>query len=147
LTNKEAHMAGILDELPSWLLSRSAARAHQLLSQGLGAGGSTGYEFRVMAAVSALGETSQAEIGRRVALDRRDVTDTVRRLEARGLITRRPDPKNARVMLAQLTPHGRSEFGRLVEVMEGIQNEVVAPLSDDEAKQLVALLSKITGAP
>lgn len=140
-------MAGILDELPSWLLSRSAARAHRLLSRGLGAAGYTGYEFRVIAAVSALGELSQAEIGRRVALDRRDVTDTVRQLEAREVITRRADPKNARVALVQLTPYGRDESGRLADAMEGIQHEVVASLTAAEAKQLVVLLGKIAGSP
>jgi DNA-binding MarR family transcriptional regulator len=138
-------MSEILDGLTTWLLSRSAARAHRLLSQGLEAEGYTGYEFRVIAAISAMGVMSQAEIGRGVALDRRDVTDTVRQLEQRELIVRRSDPKNGRALLVELTARGRNESDRLKVVMNTIQRQVLAPLSESEAKQLVTLLGKMTG--
>jgi DNA-binding MarR family transcriptional regulator len=139
-------MTELLDHLPSWLLSRTAARAHRLLTEGLGAEGYTGHEYRVIAAISSLGEVSQAEIGRRVALDRSDVTEAVRRLEASDVVSRRTHPDNARAVLVRLTARGRREADRLTRLMEDIQRLVVAPLTDEESTQLVELLTKIRGS-
>src|SRR5690606_19235767 len=67
-----------LGSLPSWLLSRAGVRAHRILQRRFDAIGFTGYESRVLAALNAAGPQSQAQIGRAVSLDRRDVTYTVR---------------------------------------------------------------------
>ena len=68
------------------------------------------------------------------------------RLEADGLVTRKPDPRDRRTKLAVLTAAGRKavkEGGRMVESAE---REVLSRLTRDEAQQLSSLLGKI-GTP
>lgn len=135
--------ASPLTDLPSWLLTRAAARAHRILTHHLGDAGFTGYEYRVLAALAPGGARSQADIGRMVALDRRDVTHTVRGLADRGLVERGDDPTNGRVVLVNLTPDGRRAWSRLARVMETVQADVMAPLSPAETALLVDLLGRL----
>ncbi|MBD8078679.1 MarR family winged helix-turn-helix transcriptional regulator [Cellulosimicrobium arenosum] len=135
--------AGPLDHLPSWLLSRAAARSHRVLQRHLRAAGSTGYEYRVVAALAAHGVQSQADVGRAVALDRRDVTHTVRALEERGLVQRAQDATDARLVRVGLTPAGRQEWTRLEQVMQDVQDELLAPLDPAEARVLTELVGRL----
>jgi DNA-binding MarR family transcriptional regulator len=50
-------------------------------------------------------ELSQAELQKRLGVDGAVVTRLVKQLEARGLITRRPDPADNRFTLVRLTEH------------------------------------------
>lgn len=129
-----------LDALPTWLLAQAAARSHRVLHDGLARAGVGGYEHRVLVALADLGESSQVALGRAAALDRRDVTHTVRALEARGLLARRPSPADARVVLVSLTKAGRRTVRTLDKEMARVQDEVLAPLGRKQRRRLVELL-------
>src|ERR1700760_5092242 len=83
-----------LRELASWQTSRGATRGARLFArhQPLGARG----DFAVLAALEEYGPLSQAELGRRLGLDRNDVNGIVTRLQTRHLIDRQPDPADRR---------------------------------------------------
>ncbi len=74
-----------------------------MLHERLDQAGASGYDYRILAVLADLGPLSQADLGRAAALDRRDVTHTVRDLHARELVTRRPDPRDGRQTLVELT--------------------------------------------
>lgn len=139
--------AAPFDDLPSWLLTRAAARSHRILHRRLGEAGFTGYEYRVLSVLAAGGRQSQADVGRGAFLDRRDVTHTVRRLEDRGLIERRVDPTNRRVVLVEMTAQGKQQWKRLTPIMRAIQSELLAPLSPREVSTLTPLLARLGDEP
>lgn len=134
-----------LGSLPSWLLSRAGVRAHRILQRRFDAIGFTGYESRVLAALNAAGPQSQAQIGRAVSLDRRDVTHTVRRLEERGFVERTRHAVDGRLAIIQLTAAGRRAWPRIADAMQQVQDELLADLTAKERTQFVALLERVAG--
>jgi DNA-binding MarR family transcriptional regulator len=76
-------------------------------------------------------------------LDPRDVTHTVRRLEIRGLVSRKKDPNHGRKVLVSLTDAGVATTGQLDRVMADVQDEVFGRLSQDERNALLGLLERV----
>lgn len=132
-----------LDLLLSWRLSRAAAYAHKILAQELREAGSSGYEYRVLASLAAASGRTQTSIGQEVGLDRRDVSDTVRALEDRGLVRRARDEHDKRAVTVELTETGNAEWERLDAVMEQVQAQVGSRLGPDRTRQLSALLADL----
>lgn len=128
---------------PTWLLSRAAARSARLLADGFGAAGVRGYDYRLLAVLDERGPASQAELGRRAGIDRSDVVAALNDLEARGHVSRAPDPTDARRNVVTLTAAGRRALTALDGVLDAIQVELLAPLEPPERDQLIALLAKL----
>ena len=133
-----------LVRLATWQLSQAAARSHKVLHERLAEAGASGYDYRVLAALGDLGPLCQADLGRAAVLDRRDVTHTVRDLQARELVTRRPDPSDGRQTLVELTVAGGSMVERLDLVLDEVQAHVFAALTDGQRATLVDLLQQLS---
>src|SRR4051794_23727255 len=58
---------------PSWLLSQAALAGDRLVSEALAAEGVRKYHFRVLIALADDGPLSQADLGRRLGIDRSDM--------------------------------------------------------------------------
>ncbi|MDQ3430267.1 MAG: MarR family winged helix-turn-helix transcriptional regulator [Actinomycetota bacterium] len=128
---------------PSWLMTRAAARAHRLVSEGMAFAGARGYHYRLLAALAESGPASQAELGRRSGINRSDVVASVNELAEAGCVERTTDPADRRRNIVTMTPAGVRQLGRLDGVLAEIQDELLAPLSAGERDQLMRLLSRI----
>ena len=100
-------------------------------------------DFAVLAALEEYGSLSQADLGRRLGLDRNDVSGIVARLENGGHIDRRADPTNRRRNVVRLTDTGRRYLGELQEHADAVQDELLAGLDGSERRQLQSLLAKL----
>jgi DNA-binding MarR family transcriptional regulator len=136
-------MPARIRELPTWLLSRAFARSHRLLGEGFASAGVRGYHYRLLAALDEFGPASQAALGRRTSIDRSDVVAVLNELAGRGLIERSPDPDDRRRNVITITPSGTEQLATLDEVLAGVQERLLAPLSAVEREQLVALLARL----
>jgi DNA-binding MarR family transcriptional regulator len=76
-----------------------------------------------------------------------NVTQLVDRLEADGLVERKPDPRDRRTRLAALTPAGRKACKEGTRLQEQAERDLLAKLSRNEAHQLGALLEKLGRHP
>jgi MarR family transcriptional regulator, lower aerobic nicotinate degradation pathway regulator len=141
-TGEDARPAMLMAK-PSWLISEVSRLAHPLLTDSLATAGSRGYHYRLLAALAEFGPASQASLGRHTGMDRSDVAATVNELVARGLAQRTPDPADRRRNVIRITPAGAIHLQRLDELLAGVQDELLAPLSPAERQQLVRLLSRI----
>jgi DNA-binding MarR family transcriptional regulator len=132
-------------ERPTWLISRAYARSAALLAQGFEAdgGGARGYHYRLLAALDQWGPASQADLGRDTGIDRSDVTAAVAELESLRLVHRKVDPSNKRRKIVTITARGAESLLRLDEVLDKIQDEVLAPLTAAQRRQFLNLLSRI----
>ena len=128
---------------PSWLISEVSRLAHPLLTGTLATAGSRGYHYRLLAALAEFGPASQASLGRHAGMDRSDVAVAVNELTARGLAERAPDPADRRRNVISITPAGTAHLRRLDELLAGVQDELLAPLSPAERQQLIRLLNRI----
>ncbi|MCW3046613.1 MAG: regulatory protein MarR [Solirubrobacterales bacterium] len=130
-------------EMPTWLITRAYAYSHRLLAEGFGAAGVRGYHFRLLAALEEFGPASQADLGRRTSIDRSDVVAALNELAARGLIQRSPDPDDRRRNVITIMPAGTKQLRALAPILDGVQDQLLAPLSAAERTQLVGLLTRL----
>ncbi|MFI1203399.1 MarR family winged helix-turn-helix transcriptional regulator [Streptomyces sp. NPDC020883] len=129
--------------LPSWLLGRAAARGHRLVAEALAAEGMRMTHHAVLSAVAELGPVSQAELGRTVGIDPKDIVAIVNDLQNDGLVTRTPDPKDRRKNAIGISADGNRRLRRTERLGDAANAELTAALSDDERTQLIALLNRI----
>ncbi|MFI9100178.1 MarR family winged helix-turn-helix transcriptional regulator [Streptomyces fildesensis] len=130
-------------ELPSWLLGRAAARGHRLVAGALAREGLRMMHHAVLSAVAELGPVSQAELGRSLSIDPKDMVAIVNELQSRGLVTRTPDPKDRRKNAIAISVSGRRRLRRTEELGDEANAELTAALSPAERDQLIALLTRI----
>lgn len=88
------------------------------------------------------GRMSLKELGHAVLSHPATTTYTVDILEKRGLIQRKPDPKDRRGVLAQVTPAGRELVRRATKMLELIEWGM-SEFSDEEAAVIARVLSRI----
>ncbi len=144
MTSDEDAAPALLMAKPTWLITQLSAQAHRLLASHLATVGARGYHFRLLAALAESGPASQASLGRRTEMDRSDVTAAVGELAADGLVERTADAGDRRRNVVTITDAGRARLRRLDEVLNGVQDELLAPLSSDERATLVGLLERLT---
>lgn len=70
------------------------------------------YEALVLLEFSRTGALPLRVIGQRLMVHPTSVTNTISRLESQGLVTRRPNPRDGRGVLAEVTQAGRDVVGR-----------------------------------
>ena len=133
---------------PTWLISRAYGRAHGLLNDGFAASGDglRSYHYRLLAALEEWGPVGQADLGRSTSVDRSDVVAVLGDLERLGLIERRVNPDNRRRNIVTITPAGSKQLRAFDHVVDEIQERVLAPLSQNERRQLTKLLRKLADA-
>ncbi|MFG2830189.1 MarR family winged helix-turn-helix transcriptional regulator [Streptomyces sp. NPDC048434] len=129
--------------LPSWLLGRAAARGHRLVADALAAEGMRMMHHAVLSAVAELGPVSQAELGRTLRIDPKDMVAIVNDLQKDGLVTRSPDPQDRRKNAVGISDDGRRRLGRTQQLGDEANAELTADLTPAEREQLIALLTRI----
>src|SRR6266567_9485642 len=139
---------GRLRDRPTWLISRAYARASGLLQEGFAQGGDglRSYHYRLLAALDEWGPASQAALGRGTGIDRSDVTAALVDLESRRLIKRSVDPGHRRRNIVTITPAGAGQLRELDTVIDGIQEQVLKPLTHAQRRQFIALMVKLLAA-
>ena len=137
-----------LEGRATWLVSRAYARSSGLLSAGFEAHGSglRGYHYRLLAALEEWGSASQAELGRKTGIDRSDVTAALTELESRKLVERSVDPAHKRRNIVTITAEGAERLLELDNVLDGIQEEFLAPLTAAQRRQFITLMSRLADA-
>ncbi|MFC8828745.1 MarR family winged helix-turn-helix transcriptional regulator [Streptomyces sp. NPDC057137] len=140
----DAHRAPArLRTTPSWLITQTATHAARLTGEAFDATGAGRYHYALLAALAEFGPSSQAELGRRCAIDRSYVVAAVNELAAGGLAVRAPDPADRRRNVITLTPDGEAALRRTGEALDEAQDALLAPLSADERDRLTALMAKV----
>jgi MarR family transcriptional regulator, lower aerobic nicotinate degradation pathway regulator len=126
-------------ELPSWLVNQAALQAQRLVAEA----GVRRHHFAVLAALEEGGAASQAELGRRVWMDRSDLHAVLNELEGDGLVARDRDAEDRRRNLVRLTPAGARVLERLNARVEEAQDALLTPLTAAERRELQRLLTRV----
>ncbi|MEU5537145.1 MarR family winged helix-turn-helix transcriptional regulator [Streptomyces sp. NPDC020362] len=131
--------------LPSWLLGRAAARGRALVADALAAEGMKMWHHVVLSAVRDLAPVAQADLGRSVGLDPKDLVGVLNDLQSAGLVVRAPDPKDRRKNAVSLTGDGDRLLTRCEKAAGRANDELLAPLTTAERDQFMVLLNRISG--
>jgi DNA-binding MarR family transcriptional regulator len=106
----------------------------------------TTVQYAVLHAIGGMPDSDQGGIGRAIACDKATVGPVLDRLEAKALIVRTPDPTDRRVRRLRLTAAGQAMLAEVEPLVLAVQRDLLAPLSDAEAKELVRLLARLAWA-
>lgn len=138
-----ARALGHIQSLPSWLTGRVAARGRELVAEAIATEGLRLGQHAVLAAVAEHGPLAQAELVRRLELDRKDVVVHLDHLQQRGLVQRRPDPQDRRKNAVSITEAGEQTLRRCAELADQANEHLLAPLSKAERQLLMTLLDRM----
>lgn len=130
-----------LQTLTSWQVSKVSTLATRLTAQRMPV--SARADSAVLAALEEYGPLSQADLGRRLGLDRNDINAILNRLQAGAHVDRQADPSNRRRNIITLTPSGQTHLDDLFSHVEAVQRELLTGLTSTERQQLTALLTKL----
>jgi DNA-binding MarR family transcriptional regulator len=133
-----------LRTLATWLLGQSSVQGHRLISERMAAlEGTHRSHFSLLAALAESGPTSQADLGRRIGLDRSDVTAAIGDLEARGVVERATDPADKRRNQVRITDAGVEYLAVMEAEVVAAQEDLLAPLDAAERERLMEMLGRI----
>ncbi|WP_043687191.1 MarR family winged helix-turn-helix transcriptional regulator [Streptomyces xylophagus] len=123
------------------LIGDVVARFYEDYEEAAGDHTLTGAQARLLSLLS-LEPLPMRKLAQKLKCEPSNVTGIVDRLEARGLVERRPDPADRRVKLAAATDEGRRVARSLRESLR-FAREPLAGLSDEERLALRGLLRRM----
>ncbi|MBT2454904.1 MarR family winged helix-turn-helix transcriptional regulator [Streptomyces sp. ISL-86] len=132
-----------IQSLPTWLVGRLAARGRGMVADAIAVEGLKLMHHAVLAATAEYGPITQADLGRRLAVDPKDMVGALNHLQKEGLVLRAPDPSDRRKNAVTVTPEGTAALTRCAALAKAANAELLAPLTPDEQKQLMALLTRL----
>lgn len=131
-----------LDAQVGFLLRRASQRHLAIFAGGIPEVTST--QFATLAKLFELGPTSQNALGRATAMDAATIKGVTDRLRAKGLVETTRDPDDRRRLYVELTDQGRSLFTAISPAAAAISAETLSPLSEEEQRQFLSLLARLT---
>ncbi len=100
-------------------------------------------EWRVMAVLGDSGARTQRELVHATRMDKVAVNRACKVLEERALVQRSPNARDGRSHHLELTEAGQEMHSRIMPHALEMEARILAPLSEAERKQFVALLARI----
>jgi DNA-binding MarR family transcriptional regulator len=85
----------------------------------------------------------QAQLAQHAGMDVMTVSEVLRLLERKGLITRIPHPQDSRAKALILTSEGMERTNRAVQIVEQVDHDFFAVLGDD-LPHFIAMLGRLT---
>jgi MarR family transcriptional regulator for hemolysin len=127
------------------LLVLTAKAARQVLDARLQAQGASHAAWLVLHALIEHGAegSSQRALAEHLFIEGPTMTRHLDRLEASGLIERRPDPRDRRTTLVYSTQEGKRMIRKMSTVMERAQGDLLAGLSPTEIETLTKLMRRV----
>ena len=102
-------------------------------------------EFVMLSIVGESGGKTQSQLSSVMGIDANSVVLLLNGLEGRGYAVRERDPQDRRRHIVRITPAGRKALVRAERALEGITDQALARLDEDERSTLRTLLAKALG--
>jgi MarR family 2-MHQ and catechol resistance regulon transcriptional repressor len=128
-------------------LSRASGTLDARFAANLARLGLTSGQLGVIEALMHLGPLSQGELGRKLLRSGGNVTTVIDNLERRGLVARRRNPEDRRVVTVELTAEGARLIGRVFPVHALAVAQSMGALTPAEQIELGRLCRKLGRAP
>ena len=131
---------------PGFLIRRLHQLHGSLFLEETRAFGITPVQYSLMTALLERGELDQNGLALEIGLERTSVAEVVPRLQARGLVKRLKDPRDARVRLVRLTPKGRSLLRKIAPAAQRAHDRTIDQLPASERDLFLLQLIRLVEA-
>jgi len=101
------------------------------------------YHYAILALLDEGVRETQGAIAQALGYDKGQLVGLLDELEAAGLVERRRDPVDRRRHVVAMTTRGEEALETLRTIAGTVEQDFLAPLSEDERRQLHALLLKV----
>lgn len=135
-----------LEDQVGHLLRRAHQRHAAIFQEGIGAAALTPMQWAALVTLAREGKASQNRLGRLTAMDPATIQGVVRRLRARGLVTRSADPADRRASVLAPTEAGVALVEATLPAACAISEATLAPLDPAERRIFLQLLQRMAFA-
>lgn len=142
-TRSEPRFPAELLESSSFLLKRLGFKAKARAMDAYEEIGANPYHYAVLVALAEDSHETQGALADALGYDRGQMVGILDELEDQALVVRRRDPDDRRRQLVSITPDGRRMLTKLRALSRKLDDELFAPLNEDERKALHELLLKL----
>ena len=129
-----------------WLLAQASYALTVRLTAALERVGISPRTYCVLSKASS-GAFTQVELARAVGLDKTTMVVTIDELEAAGLAKRQPASDDRRVRMITVTKAGERKLARGREIVEEVQEELLAQLPARERDAFLTSLNRLVDQP
>jgi DNA-binding MarR family transcriptional regulator len=126
-----------------FVLNKAARQLHAMFTESLEPLGIKPQHYAVLVLLDASGPLSQQAIGQRLYIDRTTMVHIVDDLEKRGLAVRAKNPADRRKHAVSITEPARKVVAEAGRMADSVQEQYLAPLSQNERRQLLQLLKRL----
>ena len=129
------------------LIRRLQQQSTQVFQSGMQAAGFdlTSVQFVALDVIAAQPGIDQASLASTISFDRATLGGVVDRLESKGLVRRDISAHDRRARQLHITTDGAQVLAACRPVVEGLQADILGPLSADEHQVFMALARKALG--
>jgi len=124
-------------------VTRMVARAQRVVADCCR---TTNTQCHLLMELARSGPLSQSDLGTRVLLEKSWVSRAVEAMVERGLVTKEPDPADARIWVVTLSDKGKRTVRELDRALDAHAEHLLGSLDDDErcaVEDALALLMKL----
>jgi DNA-binding MarR family transcriptional regulator len=130
--------------LGTLLLRTTRARLYDRLTESVAGVEPTTYP--VLSGLARIGPTTASRLGAAIGLDRTATTRYASRLEAEGLLLRRPDTHDGRATVLELTPDGEAAVTAMRHTLAAALDQILEAWTPADATRFAADLERFTAA-
>lgn len=121
-----------MEEPTGYILKQLQQALRSAMDQALRAHDLTTPQYSALTALASVDRLSGAELARRSFVTPQTMNGILVNLETAGLVTRRPDPADARLLRAALTETGRAHLAAADRAVEAIERQMLGNLRPEE---------------
>lgn len=131
------------EDFLGYRIFRTQCVVTQLLAKEFAPYGVTPIQWNALVFLDRFGSLSQRQLATHLHREPATITRAVDKLESMGLVAREPDASDRRVNVITPTDKARDLLAEIQPAAERAALTVQSDLSDEEAKQLMALLDRV----
>jgi len=134
---------GIAKQWPMLLMIKLGRITMHRFTQALGPYGVRPRHVAALIELRDRGQLTQQSLCGQLHLDPTNLVTILNELEERGYATRRRDPEDRRRHLVEVSKKGIAVLEKVSEVMDGVEEELLAGLDPPERRELEGILTSI----
>ena len=124
------------EEMSGYLIKRAQAALHVCLEEIVSAHGLGIPQFVVLSLLAETPGLANADLARRAFVTPQSMNEVLKQLELTGLVERRRNPANARILNAYLTRTGTKKWSAVRGQVQKLEARLLSGLTSDERQTL-----------